>query len=297
MHLRPHVEILLIGDEPGVSAAATGLGARHLADVERSVEGTPLVSSVFSVARGASRAPVLAYLNADIVLLDDFLPQVHAVRSRFARFLLVGRRWDLDVSQALDFGPGWEDRLRAEVRQNGRLHPPSGSDYFVFPRGEFAQMPDFAVGRAGWDNWMLFDGRRRGIPVIDATATLTVIHQRHDYGHLPGGRAHYRLPESQANLAKAGGRETVFRLEDADWRLSANGPVRKSWRERGYHREWEADLIARFGPGRLARITRMLFHPWETARYFLGRRRPAEPGGAEIEQDSAPSPARRGRTG
>ena len=26
-------------------------------------------------------------------------------------FLLVGQRWDLDVTEPLDFGPGWEEAL------------------------------------------------------------------------------------------------------------------------------------------------------------------------------------------
>ena len=31
------------------------------------------------------------------------------------------------------------------------------------------------------------------MPVIDASATIPVIHQDHDYSHLPNGQPHYRL--------------------------------------------------------------------------------------------------------
>ena len=30
-------------------------------------------------------------------------------------------------------------------------------------------MPDFAIGRAGWDNWMIYHARQQGWPVIDGT--------------------------------------------------------------------------------------------------------------------------------
>jgi hypothetical protein len=123
---------------------------------------------------------------------------------------------------------------------------------------------------------MIFDGRRRGIPVIDASRAITIVHQNHDYAHLPGGiRPHYH-PESQRNVAAAGGREVIFRLEDADWRLSQTGLARKGPLEFRYPRRWEADLTARLGPGRGARLVRMLLRPGRTLRSWLGL--PGRPG-------------------
>ena len=43
-------------------------------------------------------------------------------------------------------------------RGHGTLDLGSGSDYFVFPRTTDFGIPSFAVGRPGWDNWMM--GRR-----------------------------------------------------------------------------------------------------------------------------------------
>jgi hypothetical protein len=105
------------------------------------------------------------------------------------------------------------------VKSRGRLHPPGGSDYFIFPWACFTTLPDFAIGRAGWDNWMFYHARRQGWPVIDASSSLTIIHQDHDYSHLPGGQPHYRLPESHENTRLAGGRRLIFTLLDADHTL------------------------------------------------------------------------------
>jgi len=264
--LGSEVDILILGDEPGMATAAVDLGVTHLDSVERSESGAPRLRSAFAAARRASRQPYLCYLNADILLLPDFLQAVERVARRLPYFLLLGQRWDLDITRRLSFEADWEPRLRQELSRFGRLHRPIGSDYFVFAADTYEDVPDFVIGRSGWDNWMIFDARRRRIPVVDATHAVTVVHQNHDYGHLPGGRPHHRHPESLRNLELAGGREVIFRLEDADWRLTPEALRRKSLRDWRYPRRWEADLIARLGPGKAARLVRMLFRPRQTLR-------------------------------
>jgi hypothetical protein len=125
----------------------------------------------------------------------------------------------LDVQEGLDFSTGWEEKLHQRLSSQGRLHPPAGSDYFIFPRACFTDVPRFAVGRAGWDNWMIFKARWEHWPVIDATHDIQIIHQDHDYSHLPGGQPHYRLPETFENIRLAGGKRAIFHLEDCDWLL------------------------------------------------------------------------------
>lgn len=225
-HLDPEVEVLLVGNEEGMAEVAAEYGLRQLGEVRRSETGTPLVSSIFALAREASRAPLLAYLNADILLLPDFVEAARQVKSQVDCFLVIGQRWDLDVRTLLDYSPGWDGRLQADVQRRGRLHMPAGSDYFIFPRDLFADIPDFTIGRAGWDNWMIFQARQQGWPVIDATPAIMVIHQDHDYRHLPGGRPHYEHPESQANQALAGGSANLYMVLDSDKQL-AHGRVRR----------------------------------------------------------------------
>ena len=220
VELGPEVEVTLVGEEAGLADAARALGARHLPQVERNDQGTPLVSSIFELARGASDAPLLAYVNADILLFADFVRAARRVSKLRERFLVVGQRWDLDVASPIDFAPGWQDQVLGDLGKNGRLHPPAGSDYFIFPRSCFTRIPPLAVGRAGWDNWMIFFARWQGWEVVDATPAVRIIHQSHDYSHLPGGQPHYRLPETGENVRLAGGKRAIFHLEDASCRLA-----------------------------------------------------------------------------
>ena len=244
----PDVEVLLIGDEPGLEAAAGELGARHLAQVQRNPNGTPLLSSMFELARSNSESPLLAIVNTDIILLDDFFEAARTMLRLEPRFVLLSRRWDVQITASLDLRNGWQGRLRDIARSAGQLHRPAGSDYFVFPRACFPEVPAFAIGRAGWDNWMIYEARRSKWPVVDATPSVTVIHQSHDYSHLPDGKAHHTLPETDENIRLAGGQAAVrFTLLDATHQL-VSGRLTKPRLDRGrLTRQVELLLRALFG--------------------------------------------------
>lgn len=216
----PDAEVLLVGEESGLAETAREYGVRHLPEVDCNPDGTPLVSSIFSLARQASMSPLLVYVNADILVAPSLVDSARLMMSMARKFLIVGQRWDLDVTQPLDFSGDWAARLQFDAHTRGELHRPMGSDYFIFPRDCFTDIPDFAIGRAGWDNWMIYKARKEGWATVDATSSIMIVHQSHDYSHLPGGQPHYRLPETYENIRLAGGREvTRFTLLDANRQL------------------------------------------------------------------------------
>ncbi len=229
--LQPAGEIILFGSEAGTSAISAKLGIRNVTQVERNEYGTPLVSSMFRMAQDMAGNDLLCYVNADIILMSDFLRAVRQIDRK--SFLMVGRRWDIDISQLLDFQrTNWEEELKSRVSQAGKLHDITGIDYFVFPKGQYQDIPPLAVGRVGWDNWLIYHSRLRKIPVIDVTRVVTVVHQNHGHGNFPQGeKSFYEGPEAKRNLELAGGPERVFHLGFADWALTARGlqPAR-SWR-------------------------------------------------------------------
>jgi hypothetical protein len=227
LQLGKEVEVLLVGEEPGMAEVAAEYRVRLLTDVRRTETGTPLVNSIFLLARQTSDSPFLGYVNGDILLLPDIVNATRQIAAQVSGpFLLIGQRWDLDVLDLRDFSPGWEAHLRLDVQGRGQLHRPAGSDYFVFPRSAFLEMPEFAIGRAGWDNWMIYHARQRGWPVIDGTPSVMIVHQSHDYSHLPGGKPHYDHQESQQNMAIAGGLANMYMVLDADRQLK-NGRVQR----------------------------------------------------------------------
>lgn len=259
--LGSEVEVLLVGDEPGIKEAALELGVAHAPQIERNNHGTPVIRSMFELARAHAGSPLVACVNTDILLLPDFLAAAQQVADSFAEFLVVGQRWDLDVRSPLDFSPGWETRLRAELRERGSLHPRSGSDYFIFPRQCFTDMPALVIGRAGWDNWMIYEARSRRYAVVDATPVVTIVHQQHDYSHLAGGQPHYRHPETAENVRLAGGERVIFTLIDCDRVLREDGigSFPMSWKK--FWREVEIFPRVRFKSALLDHLFFAVFHP------------------------------------
>ncbi|HEX4628035.1 MAG TPA: hypothetical protein VH137_04525, partial [Gemmatimonadales bacterium] len=160
--LRPRCEIILLGDDDGVAAAAAQAGVRHIPTLARNEYGTPLVSDCFAQAERAATHATLGYINADVIVMNDLLEAVRRIARR--RFLMLGQRWDLDLTRPWDFDdPAWEAKLRAEVRAHGALHPYTGVDYYVFPKGLWGALPPFAVGRVAYDNWLIWRARSWGV--------------------------------------------------------------------------------------------------------------------------------------
>jgi hypothetical protein len=122
------VEVILIGEEPGLEQVAAEYGVKLRMNVERNEKGTPLVSSIFELAYQVSASPLLAYVNADILLLPDIVVAARQVSELVEKFLVVGQRLDLEVGELLDYTPGWEQRINADVKERGQLHLPAGSD-------------------------------------------------------------------------------------------------------------------------------------------------------------------------
>lgn len=220
--LSPEVEVVMVGDEEGMPEVAAEYGVQHIKSVEANEFGTPYIQSIFQAAREASDSPFLCFANADMLFFPQLIDDIRAVSQQHEKFLIIGQRWDMEITAPLDFSPGWDQRLKTRLKQEGRLHSPAGSDYFVFHRSQYTQIPEFVIGRPSWDNWMIYHGLKQGWPVIDATPDIEIIHQNHDYSHLPGGKPPYGGVEGNQNIAhgKASTKEYYFYLLlDADRQL------------------------------------------------------------------------------
>ncbi len=220
------VDVLVIGEEPGLRDAVEDLDVLIIPEVERNDLGTPLINSIFNQARKHSPGELLLYVNADIILLPDTLEVIGGVDRLVEEYLLVGKRWDLDVSYPVSFEPGWADALRDRLEKEGRRRKFTAIDFFIFPRQQFHQIPPFAVGRAGWDNWMIFHAMQENWQVIDLTPSLDVVHQNHDYRHLPQGKPHYDLEESFQNVSLGGGMPALYDLLDVKYHYQ-DGEIRR----------------------------------------------------------------------
>lgn len=220
----PDGEVLVFGDEPGAAAAAAAAGAVHIPDIARTDHGTPRVDDLFRRAAELAANDLLCFVNADVIVPPSFRDSVARVARELPSAVVVGQCRDVLVDRRV---AGWDGRLDAEAVV-APLRGPGGIDFVVFPRGAFDDMPPFAVGRAHFDNWLLWSARRRGLPVVDVTEVVPAVHQRHEYRHVEGGKAEaYFGAEASRNFALAGSRVRLFNIDDATHRLATDGLHRR----------------------------------------------------------------------
>jgi len=245
LQLSPRCEVILCGDDPGVAEAASEYGVKHLPDIACNEYGTPLLNSAFELVQRMAGQRFIAYVNADIIFLSDLPAAVNRLVAK--RFLMVGQRWDVEVRAPIDFkSDDWESQLRRQAYTCGTLHPPAGSDYFIFPNGLMGDLPAFAVGRPGWDNWFIYRARALGVPVIDSTGANMVIHQNHDYSHIQEGAKVPNLgsPDARYNLKLLGDRAPLFTLYNATHLLTRHMIV-PAWTPAHFKHGWKVLSILR----------------------------------------------------
>lgn len=277
--LDPDIEIILLGDDPGVGETCQELQLRYVPKIERRKNGAKTVRSVFGPAQQMAQHEYACYCNCDIILTADFVRALQSVSEKFRRFLMVGRRWDLDVTQPLDFSlPDWQQTLVERACREGfqRLH--YNIDYFVFPRGLYQDIPDLVIGRNHWDQWLVWKAAAAGLPVVDTSEAVCAIHQNHDYAYHPQGMMGVWNDEAtKANFRAAGGRRHLHTIEDATYFLGPAGirPNRFYWLAPTKRRVRAARHAVR------AFIRTRLWHPFLNAtrslRHALGLRKESLP--------------------
>ncbi len=215
--LHPNVEIILFGDDDGAAQVAQEFGLRHELHVQRNGWGTKRLDYLFARAQAIARHDMFCYINCDIIVMQDFWRAIERVRAVQREFLMVGRRWDTDVTELLpDDQHDWQTELRALAQRHGRKRTAEWIDYFAFSRGLYGpDMPPFVLC-VFWDNWLVWKALDSGKPVIDASRAVMAVHQNHDYSYHPQGKAGiWSGEEAGLNAQLAGGWRHLRTIADA----------------------------------------------------------------------------------
>ena len=236
--VHPGAEIILFGDDAGAAEVCRELGIRHVPQVRKNRYGTKYLAGIYDQAQQLARHDLLCHVNCDILLLDDFCAALPRVARQFDAFLMAGRRWDVDIREPLDFNrPDWPAQVRDLALRTNRQRPAQWIDYFAFRKGLFRdRIPEFVIGRPGWDNWLLWFARSSGAALIDASAVVCAVHQNHDYAYHPDGeKGVWEGEEAQENYKLLEGHRKFRTLENATHLLQTDGLHRN-------HHHWLVQL-------------------------------------------------------
>lgn len=258
--LHPDAEVILFGDDEGAATAAKDLGIRHEPHTEKNEAGSNRMDYMFARAQAIARHDVLCYSNCDIIFVQDFRGALERVSAAHKEFLMVGRRWDTEITQSCDFeNVDWQKGIRDLALQTDKQRTPDWIDYFVFSRGLFADLPSLVVGRVFWDNWTVWKALEMRKPVVDASRAVLAVHQNHDYGHHSQGKhGVWYGEEAGANYELAGGWKHLRTIADATEVLRADGLKPNA------ARHWSAAKRYVRQAGRIA-----LYNIWQPVWFFL----------------------------
>lgn len=232
--LDPRPEVILFGDDEGTAEICAELGLRHVPEVATTPEGTPLISDMFLQGQELATTPVVCWSNADVIFTDRLVAAASVVARHDGPLYVVGQRTDIDQDTPLAFAAGWQATLTERARREGELKPLNWIDYFMFTRGLFPDLPPFAIGRPGYDPWLIWKAADLGAQVVDATAWVPAIHQRHDYSHVGTRAQAFTGVEAQRNAAIVDDWRHYHSIAYATARLDRDGALvpARPWRRR-----------------------------------------------------------------
>lgn len=182
------VEVILFGASQGAKEIAKELNLIYVPDIKVSHQGTPFINDMFEQATNLASNEICCFINADIITYYTFSKSILDIHKLLNKnYLVVGQRQNIDLDVEISFTENWETELDSLVHKSITIPPfsDSGSDFFAFPKSQYQKgdIPNLMVGRAGWDLWMIYNGRQKKFKVIDLSDTVMVLHQNHNYSH------------------------------------------------------------------------------------------------------------------
>ncbi|KAK2154772.1 hypothetical protein LSH36_258g05079 [Paralvinella palmiformis] len=156
----------------------------HIRNVSMWNQGIPILKYMFLDVLKDYSSPFYGYANADILFDRTLIANLKAFTSYenySSKLFIIGKRWNLNVSDS-DFqliDASNLTKLSELGRKNGSQFTTNAQDYFIATRSGFPwhQIPDFVVGRAGYDNWLVVKAQDWNLTVVDSSYTIMAIHQ------------------------------------------------------------------------------------------------------------------------
>jgi hypothetical protein len=145
----------------------------------------PEIGCVWKRAVQLSSTELMSYVNADIMLFEDFTDTIKAVSNQLgnSHFVLVGKRTDQEpVPNPIELDSERDELYQAA--QTRTAHNSGAMDYWVFRRSVLDLVPrtyktfmPFLAGVYRWDNVLLSKFiLSDNVTVVDSTKAITALH-------------------------------------------------------------------------------------------------------------------------
>ena len=149
--------------------------------------GTPFIADMINtITSDAYDSEFYGFANGDILFDDSLVKTLRAIIEHKATLptapvLVVGRRINYKINDNFHSTtePLENPSYVRQLRDKESLFWSSAEDYFLFTR-DFPRylFDDLVIGRPAYDNYLVAMAMRLNVTVIDASATLTALHQQ-----------------------------------------------------------------------------------------------------------------------
>ncbi len=160
--------------------------------VPQTREDVPIFKAMFNVTSQKYPSPFIGFANADNLFGNSLIETLTGLSKccwdllHGRMSLLVGRRRGVNASEISEDPSGeYVDQIASRFRRHGTY----AQDYFIFGGGgsfRWEDVPDFVVGRAGYDNWFVVMAQRWNVSLVDCSETISNLHQQGKDGKRSG---------------------------------------------------------------------------------------------------------------
>ncbi|KAK2139731.1 hypothetical protein LSH36_1635g00002 [Paralvinella palmiformis] len=191
--LRPWIQPVMFVDDIGSSIAEMAKQNGWLIrPVPRRRSNIPVFKDlILETSTINPSSPLVGFANDDILFAYNIITTIAVIleslvtiREQFV--FITGRRRNVDGELIGRIDDVDCPQIVYLLGKDRSAFSQDSADYFLFSsntvRKYWAEMPEFVIGRAGYDNWIISSAVARNATAIEATETITALHQTGEDG-------------------------------------------------------------------------------------------------------------------
>ncbi len=192
--------------------------------IPRYFEGLPIVREMFLQVLQMYNADYYGFANSDIIFDESIVLTLCALKHQKRDLFMTGRR--------LNYVLKVEDTITSSkqirtLAKRASMFISNAADYFISTRNGYPwkDMPDFVVGKRGYDNWLMMNALKYSAMTIDATNSVLCLHQTDEKGIKEGRQSSNK--DVNMNLMKKHESLTLGHTDCMRWetRLKQNNTI------------------------------------------------------------------------
>ena len=142
------------------------------------------------------RTPFYGYCNGDILFdhtLSQTLQSLLSYTKHMHQSLIIGQRTNVNMTKT-NISVETLSNI-TKLKNHGKLFITMAQDYFIttatgFPR---KRIPDFTIGRPGYDNWLVATTNINNYVIIHTTRSILALHQTDKDGNYAGHKNSFKM--------------------------------------------------------------------------------------------------------